>query len=346
MSLLFDEISQQPNVLASIKSVNQTAINAVADEFESLDIHSIYFAARGTSDHACIYAQYLFAVYAGIPCTLGTPSVVSKYGATMNFANTAVIGVSQSGKAEDVLAIINQANEQGKLTIAVTNDENSPLAKAAKYHLYCNAGLEKSIAATKTFTAQMYLLACLCAKVAKSEELSAALDKVSDDVSALLSYMPNALTPIAEKYKNETNIFILGRGMVYPIALEGALKILETNRISVKGNAISDFYHGPLAQVHENTLVIVLAVKGATFDDSLAMIKRLNEIGAEVLVFTDDEKFGRSCDNCVYVHDTGFEMTAPYVMAVTMQLLAYKLTEVKGIDPNISPVLKKITITK
>lgn len=346
MSLLFDEISQQPNVLASIKAVNQSSIDAIAAEFESLGIHSIYFAARGTSDHACIYAQYLFAVYTGIPCTLGTPSVVSKYGATMNFSDTAVIGVSQSGKAEDVLAIINQANEQGRLTVAVTNDENSPLAKAAKYHLYCNAGLEKSIAATKTFTAQMYLLACLCAKIAKSDELNVSLDKVSSDMALLLSYMPDTLTSFAKKYKGETNIFILGRGMVYPIALEGALKILETNRICVKGNAISDFYHGPLAQVHENTLVMVLAAKGATFDDSLAMIKRLDEIGADVLVFTNDEELHKTRNNCVYVHDTGSEMTMPYVMAATMQLFAYKLTEVKGIDPNVSPVLKKITITK
>lgn len=346
MSLLFDEISQQPQVLASAREKNQAVISAIAEEFKSLGLDSVYFAARGTSDHACIYAQYLFAVCAGIPCTLGTPSVISKYGAKMNFAHSAVIGVSQSGKAADVLAVIDQANEAGKLTIAITNDEESPLAKTAKYHLFCGAGLEKSIAATKTFTAQMYLLACLCAEISGNGELSDALDKVSGDVASLLSYMPDTLTGFAEKYKAETNMFILGRGLVYPIALEGALKILETNRICVKGNAISDFYHGPLAQVHENTLVMVLAAKGAAFDDATAMIKRLDEIGADVLVFTNDEELKNSRENCIYVQDTGCEMTMPYVMAATMQLFAYKLTEVKGIDPNVSPVLKKITITK
>ncbi len=346
MSLLFNEISEQPRVLKEALAVNADTLSSIAKEFKDTGLDSIYFAARGTSDHACVYAQYLFAIYAGIPCTLSTPSVVSKYGAKMNFSNSAVIGVSQSGKAEDVLCMIRQANEQGKLTVAVTNDAESTMAKEAKYHLYCNAGPEESIAATKTFTAQMYLLARLCQAISGSSELSDILDKVSDGAADLLSYMPDTLTAVAEKYKNADNIFILGRGLTYPIALEGALKILETNRLRVKGAAISDFYHGPIAQIQDGTLSIVLAAKGPVYDDAMAMIHRLDSMNADVLVLTDDEELAAKRSNSLLVPYMGSDVAAPYVMAITMQLLAYKLTEARGISPDHSNVLKKITITK
>ncbi len=346
MSLLFDEISEQPGVLKEALGVNAGTLSAIAADFKAQGLDSIYFAARGTSDHACIYAQYVFAVYAGIPCTLGTPSVVSQYGAKMNFSNSAVIGVSQSGKAEDVLSMIRQANEQGKLTVAVTNNSESPMAKEAKYHLYCNAGDEKSIAATKTFTAQMYLLAQLCRYISGNDELAQTLGKVSDGTEKLLSYMPDNLTAFAEKYKNTDNIFLLGRGMTYPIALEGALKILETNRLRVKGAAISDFYHGPIAQIKEGTLVFVLAPRGPVYNDAMAMIERLDSMNADVLIVTDDEKLASERENSLLVPYMGSDTAAPYVMAITMQLFAYKMTEARGISPDHSNVLKKITITK
>ena len=346
MSLLFDEIMQQPNVLDGIKRKNNEKFVQIANEFRNLGLDSIYFVARGTSDHACIYAQYLFAICGGIPCTLGTPSAVSKYGAEIKFSNTAVIGVSQSGKAEDVLSVIRQANAQGKLTVAVTNDEDSPLAKEAKYHLFCNAGDEKSIAATKTFTSQMYILAQLCAEITKNETLPALLDKVPLALGSMLSYIPASVAKICERYRYLDSAFVLGRGMTYPIALEGALKILETNKIRMKGNAISDFYHGPLAQVEEDSLVIVLAAEGPVYDDSIAMIERLHEIGAEVLVITDNERLAEKERFSIKVPNLGSDIVSPFFMAPVMQLFACCLADVKGIDPNSSAVLKKITITK
>lgn len=346
MSLLLDEIMQQPSVLGTIKAKNGGVFKAIAEEYRNTGLDSIYFVARGTSDHACIYAQYLFAICGGIPCTLGTPSAVSKYGAEIKFSNSAVIGVSQSGKAEDVLTVIRQANSQGKLTVAVTNDPDSPLAKEASYHIYCNAGEEKSIAATKTFTSQMYILAQLCAEITENDELAQLLDKVPEALGDMLSYMPVTVAKLAERYRFLDSAFVLGRGMTYPIALEGALKVLETNRIRMKGNAISDFYHGPLAQVEENALVIVLAAQGPVFDDSINMITRLHEIGAEVLVITDDEGLAEKERFAVKVPYLGSDLVSTFFTAPVMQLFACCLADVKGIDPNQSNVLKKVTITK
>ena len=139
------EIREQPEVLAGISDKNMEEIRKLVLAAKKAGVNNIYFAARGTSDHASIYAQYLFAIYATVPCGLATPSAVSKYGAKISYKNTLVIGVSQSGQAADVLAVLRDAKSCGAITASVTNNADSPLAKEADYHLFCSAGPETSI---------------------------------------------------------------------------------------------------------------------------------------------------------------------------------------------------------
>lgn len=340
------EIREQPQVLAGIKENNMAAIKKIVADIKAGQITNVYFAARGTSDHASIYAQYLIHRFLGIPCALATPSTITLYQSPMHLEHSLVIGVSQSGKAEDGLAVLKSGNQAKTITVAVTNDPASPMAKEAKYHLFCGAGPEVSIAATKTFTSQMYLLALLCAEWAQNEKLAALLDKIPSLVSELLDSMPGQIETIVSRYRYLDDAFILGRGMAYPIALEGALKILETNKIRVRGYASSDFHHGPMAQISAKTLVFVLALKGPVMADALQMIARIESIGAELIVVTDDAALASSKPFALQIPDAGCDCVAPFLLAVTMQLFALKLTEVKGIDPDVSDVLKKITITK
>ena len=340
------EIREQPAVLARVKASNADVLSALVSEIKSSNITNVLFAARGTSDHACIYAQYLFHRFLGIPCALATPSVLTAYGCEMKLEHTLVIGVSQSGRAQDVLSVLENGKKCGAITVAVTNNTASPMAQCAKYHLYCDAGEEISIAATKTFTSQMMLLAQLCAAWSGSEQLLAILDRVSDGAQTVLDTVPAQIEQIIARYRYMEDAFVLGRGMAYPIALEGALKILETNKIRVRGYASSDFQHGPLAQISAKTLVFVLAAKGPCFADALEMIGKIEKIGAELIVVTDDAELAQRQRFALQVPNLGCDCTAPYFMAMTMQLFALKLTEVKGIDPDQSEVLKKITITK
>ena len=152
------EIRQQPGVLAGVKEKNISVIKELVAEIKNKKITNVYFAARGTSDHACVYAQYLFGVVMGLQCTLGTPSIFTQYGSEIKFDNTLVVGVSQSGRAEDVNAVLESANKQGMITVSITNNIGSLIANTSKYHLFCSAGDENSIAATKTFTSQLYLV--------------------------------------------------------------------------------------------------------------------------------------------------------------------------------------------
>lgn len=340
------EIREQPEVLAAVGAYNRETVRALAAAAKQRGVKHIIFAARGTSDHACVYAQYLFGIYAGIPCGLATPSVVSQYGAEFHFEDTLVIGVSQSGQAKDVLAVLENAHTCGCITAAVTNDASSPIAKYVDYHLDCHAGPETSIAATKTFTSQMYLLAMLCSEWSGSSELAAILERVPATVAEVLRTVPGEIEALIPKYRDIEDAFVLGRGLSYPIALEGALKTLETNRIRVKGYPISDFHHGPLAQVHEGTLVIVLAPKGPVSGDALEMIGKLEKIGAEVLILSDNVGIIGGRKPSILLPANGADVGAAWTMAVTMQLFALKLTEQKGIDPDASAVLKKVTVTK
>lgn len=339
------EIREQPSVLASLKEKNSSVLSAIVKEAKEKNISNIYFVARGTSDHACIYGQYLFGIVLGIPCTLGTPSVVTQYGAEIKFNNTLVIGVSQSGRAEDVNAVLECANKQGAPTIAITNYENSLIASTAKYHLFCNAGEEKSIAATKTFTSQMYLLALLCAEWSQNDELIKSLDKVPGFVSSALDYLPNQIADVVKNLTDYQEAVVLGRGLSYPIALEGALKILETNKMKVKGYPISDFYHGPVAQLHDNDLAIVLAQSGVMENDSVKMIEKLKTVGANTVVISNKSAFFDGVTG-IKIEDTNSEYTIPFIFAIAVQLIALELVLIKGIDPDKSNVIAKITVTK
>lgn len=339
------EIREQPNVLSGLKNQNYSVLKSLVAELKENNIDNIYLVARGTSDHACVYAQYLFGIVMGIPCTLGTASIFTQYKTEIKFNRTLVVGVSQSGKAEDVTEVLKAANRQGTITLAITNNEESVVATTAKYHLFCNAGEEKSIAATKTFTAQMYLFALLCAEWSGSKKLANALDKLPEQMESSLNYLPNEAEKAAEFIMGYDGAVVLGRGLAYSIALEGALKILETNRMKVRGYTISDFYHGPVAQLHDGDLAIVLAQSGVMYDDAVKMLAKLKSVGAKTVVITDVDNM-ENADFTIHADTTGDESTFVYIMALALQLIALKLVVAKGIDPDKSNVIAKITITK
>lgn len=339
------EIREQPGVLSGLEKVNGETVRALVADAKSKGVKNICFAARGTSDHASIYAQYIFGVYAGLPCSLATPSVISKYGAKVEYKDTLVIGVSQSGQAADVRAVIRDAKECGCITAAVTNNEDSPLAKEADYHLFCAAGPEVSIAATKTFTSQMYVLAMLCREWSGSEELARLLSGVPAAVTEVLDTVPAVLDGFIAQYKDIKCGTVLGRGMTYPVALEGALKILETNRVKMKGYPISDFHHGPMAQIYAGDTVFLLASDGPVMCDAVEILADLDRIGADTIIITDKPDFAAGRKNAIVLPSLGSDTAAPFTMAVTLQLIALKLTEVRGIDPDVSDVLNKVTVT-
>lgn len=340
------EIREQPAHLADIETRIMPVIREIVSEAEGRDVRAVYLAARGTSDHACVYAQYLIQNYVGIPCVLATPSVLTKYNGKLCLKDTLVIGVSQSGAAEDVLAVLERAKKCGAMTVGITNTEGSLVAVNSQYHIFLGVGLEASIAATKTFTAQLAVMTLLCAEWAKSDELKESFRKLPAAVEELLETVPERIESFIGDFKDMTGGVVLGRGYNYPIALEGALKVMETNRLSMRGYPMSDFYHGPFAQLTDGGIAFVLASDGVMYEDSLAMLKKLAETPTTVIVISDRDEPLEGQRYAVKIPNVHDDAISPYLFAIAMQLFALKLTVVKGLDPDKSTVIKKVTVTK
>lgn len=346
MTRMLSEILEQPDILAGIERKNETTLIRLVAELNERKINHAVFAGRGTSDHASIYGQYLLGIYKGVVSTLAIPSCITLYEGEFDFKDDLVIGVSQSGEAADALAVMMQANECGAVTVAITNNTESPMAKSAKYHLYCFAGMEKSVAATKTFTAQMYLIALLTAYWSKDADLLEHLRMLPAFAGEMLACHQGEIKKYVERYRFMKEGFILSRGITYPIALEAALKIQETCYIKMKGYAISDFYHGPLAQLDMDVPVFIFAPEGKVSEDFKALIPRIEKIGIQPLIVTDDVFLNEHSKSSILLPCTGSEATQAFLFAIFAQRFAEYLSVSKGLNPDKPRLLKKVTITK
>lgn len=341
---MYNEILEQPKILKECYEYNLEALTQIVKKLKRKKPGCIVIAARGTSDHAAIYAKYCFEVMAGIPVSLAAPSVVTLYNGKMDYKDTLVIGITQSGMAEDVRLLIKEANRQGALTLACTNSLSSPVAKEAEFHLYCNAGKEKSVAATKTFMAQLYLMALLTGNYVGDEALLEALRKLPDSIESLLVNADD-IAAVMQHYRDIDRCFILGRGFVYPIVREAALKMQETTYTLSYAYAISDFWHGPLAMLSEGTPVFLYSSGGAVMQDEISIMEKLNEIGASTMVVAANKDIARMGERHVIIPEAA-PAVLPFYHLVAAQLFAYGLTQAKGLDPDKPRYLNKVTITK
>lgn len=348
-TLMWKELNESPAAMQTLREKNAAALRAIAAAKPG--IGQIVTAARGTSDHAMIYLKYLAESELGIPVSSAAPSAVTLYGAKMRYQNALVIGCSQSGKAADVMEIVRAANECGALTVAITNDETSPLAKLAQYHLFCNAGEEKSVAATKTFCCQLYLAALLVEALggAKAEE------KLGAELAEAMPAIDKATDSMAKEFVGASECFILGRGVTAAVAYECGLKLQETCYIRARAYYSSDFYHGPMAMVGEGTKVILFAsahsLTPATDEahraDYVQCAQKMEELGADLYIVTDDaESFAASKAHKVLLPDLGKESAEVFCFAAAAQMLACKVSCGKGLSPDTPRALKKVTVTR
>ena len=345
MTLMWKEILEQPQVLKKCSEANTQIVKEIADELKKRDIRSIVIAARGTSDHAAVYGKYIFESLTGLPVVLAAPSVVTVYGRSLKLENSLVIGISQSGKAGDAAEIIRMGNACNTVTVSITNYVDSPLAKLSKYHLFCDAGEEKSVAATKTFTAQMYLLAMLAVEISHENSLKKNLTDVFDEMTKVFE-ISGQITEVAKRYRFMKECFVLARGFNYPIALEAALKIQETTYIRAKAFATSDFYHGPMAMIDKNMPVIVYAPSDETLSDVTEMIKKLKEAEADLLVVSDQEDVCALGDCSLQIPKIKDGFTSVFSNAAVAQMFACNLSVLRRLNPDKPRMLHKVTITR
>jgi len=351
MTIMWKEIMEQPEALRRCREVNAPVIRKLVEEIRSRDIQNILLAARGTSDHAALYGTYLLELTLGIPVSLAAPSIFTLYNHTMKLDKTLVIGLSQSGQAADALAVLEAGNKAGAITAAITNVAESPMALCAQHSLLCSAGPETSLAATKTFTCQLMLMAMLAAELAGNKDLDALLATVPDKVAALLSNTA-PIEALATRYRFMGECFVLARGMNYAIAREAALKTQETCYVRAMGYATSDFYHGPMAMTEPTVPVIVFAPDGPSLANTSELIDLLRERENDVLVVSDLPEICAKGSVSIAIPSTGTQdpvfkdAISPFLNVVAAQVFACSLSVSKGLNPDVSRHLKKVTITR
>lgn len=342
---MWQEIKEQPKVIEKCLALNQKAIDAIASHIRKKDINNVIIAARGTSDHAGIYGKYIIEIKKGIPVVLAAPSVFTIYGKDIKMDNSLVIAISQSGRAADALEVVRSARKQGAPTIAITNFEDSPLALESEFHLFCGVGEEKSVAATKTFMSQIYLLARFVAAWCQDEVFKNELDKLPALLTKTLA-LSEQIKNLVIRYRFMDECFVLARGTNYAIALEASLKIQETCYVRAKGYAISDFHHGPFAMIGENMPVIVYAPVGESLKDCMEMLLKLRDARADILVVSNNSEILEMGNCSIKIPDNVNDFITPFINAMVAQIFACNLSVLKGLNPDKPRGLSKVTFTR
>jgi len=340
-TIMFKEISEQPEILKGMRARLLPVVSKIAEKVKKKKISFITTAARGSSNNACTYFKYLSEIYCGLPIHSAAPSVYTVYDGKLNIKNQLVIGVSQSGKAADAILVMEKAKAAGSITVALTNFEDSPMAKIADFHLFLGTGEEKSVAATKTFTGQMYALLLLAEALSGDKTLSSAAERIASGVQETLLNM-NEIVSLADKLTNLQSAFFLGRGPHLGAALECALKMQETTYIKAKAFAASDFHHGPFAMVDNESMSFLLMPEGKVFKDLEELRIKCEEAGGKTIIFTDTSAKGNFATVKI---PFGSDVETPFYSVVAMQSLVNALSIKKGLSPDTPRGLNKVTIT-
>jgi len=346
MSYLYDEIHEQPQVIARLISEESKPIARIAADLRQREIQYILIAARGTSDNVATYGKYLFATTLHLPVALAAPSLYTIYRTPPRTGKGAlVIGISQSGESPDIVSVVGEAARQGAATLAITNEPGSPLAQSAEHVIACHAGKELSVAATKTYTAQLTALALLSAHWSDWEERKSEVQLLPEAVERTLE-LGDTVRQHSERYRYMEACVVLGRGYNYGTAHEIALKIKELSYLLMDSYSPADFKHGPIAVIEQGFPVILVAPSGQVFADMLSLAGELAEQGAELIAISDRQEALEMAVSPLPLPVTMPEWLSPIVAVIPGQLLAHDLTVAKGYDPDHPRGLRKVTLTR
>jgi glucosamine--fructose-6-phosphate aminotransferase (isomerizing) len=343
---LRDEILEQPDVARRLLRSGADAASQVAEAIRSRGVDFAVIAARGSSDHAALYAQYVLGVRNRLAVALAAPSILSLYGVAPRFERAVVLGISQSGESPDVVGVLTAARTQGAITVAITNEPRSPLALAAAHVIDLNAGAEQAVAATKTYTAELIVLAQLSAALAPNGEAQAELESLPNLISRAGEVEGEAVA-IAGDQAAVSRCVVLGRGYNYATAREWALKLKEIAGVLADPYSAADFQHGPVSLVEPGFAVLGVVTSGPAAHDMTALLQRLrDDHGADLLVISDVPGLRGVANRFLQLPAGVPEWLSPIVSIVPAQLHAYHLALARNRDPETPRHIRKITLTR
>jgi glucosamine--fructose-6-phosphate aminotransferase (isomerizing) len=345
VSFLQDEIRQQPQVIMTLLDREQDNVQRIAGELRARPIKYVIIAARGTSDNAARYGQYLLGAHNQLAVGLATPSLYSVYHEPPRLEEALVIGISQSGQSPDIVAVLAEGRRQGAPALAITNNPASPLAAEGDFVIPLHAGEERAVAATKTYTAELAALALLSCALGEDPGRLDALRRIPLALERVLGYEEQVAAAV-QRYRYMETCVVLGRGYNYATAFEIALKLKELNYLDAEPYSSADFMHGPIAVVGSGFPTLVVAPSGKMFDTMRDFSLELASRGAELLVISDQQDLLDEAVTALPLPRDLLEWLSPIVAVVPGQLFALHLTMIKGHDPDQPVGLQKVTITR
>lgn len=339
---VWEEIHQQPAVLADIFDNNHKSVDSVGQWLAQQDFSYVVIAARGTSDNAARYAQYLWGTRNRLPVALAAPSLFGPGQSPPRLDDALVVGISQSGESPDLLAVLQESRRQHRPTLAITNNRDSPMAASADQGLELGAGEERAVAATKTFTAQLMAVAMLSMAMARDEEMAEQLDRIPSKVGDVLQ-QANKIATAAEAMSDIDRCAVLGRGYHQATAFEWALKLQELCYLVANPYSTADFRHGPIALVEAGFPILAVLTAGVHFLEVADLLKEVQGLGAEVVAVSNREDV--AADHVIEIPGDLPEWLDPITAVVAVQLFTFHLAQAKGIDPDQPRGLRKVTRT-
>ena len=325
--------------------ISEETGNVILDDFKISDkdlkaVERIYLIACGTSWHAGLVGKFLIEEFCRIPSEVDLGSEF-RYRNPLADKNTLVIAISQSGETADTIAAVKEAKRKGAKVISICNVVESSIARESHSVIYTHAGPEIGVASTKAFTTQLtalYLLALSLGiklskiKGAMTKEYIQELVRLPKKIETILSHEPK-IEAIAKRYFHFRDFLYLARGINYPVALEGALKLKEISYIHAEGYTAGEMKHGPIALIDENMPVVVLAPKDATYPKILGNIEEVKARGGRVIVLVNegDNEASQKADEIITIPSASHHLT-PILLTIPLQLLAYHIAVLKGTD--------------
>lgn len=333
MTFMEKEAREAPEAVQRFLERNDKALAELGSRLRDTDPPFILTTARGSSDNAAGYLKYLAEILAGTPCASIGASIASLYGAKLKAKNALAVTISQSGMSPDIVALQDEAKRAGALTVAVVNFEDSPVARSAHICLPLCAGLEESVAATKTFVVSLVAAAAIVAHWLDDRGLKRGVSALPEQLAEASRVEWPEFVHFASGLDS---LYVLGRGPSLPIAAETALKLKETCAIHAEAYSVAEVMHGPLELVSEGFAVLVYAQNDQSLPSTRAAIHRLKGARAKLLIAGVD---GLPTVRALH------PLLEPILMIESAYLAIEALARMLGRDPDAPRMLRKVTET-
>jgi glucosamine--fructose-6-phosphate aminotransferase (isomerizing) len=344
------EIFEQPKAVAETLAKSFGDARRVVEQLDLQKLGMVYFTGSGTSYHACLAANYALSTLTRVLASSLPASEFPSWVRQPHREETVLVAISQSGESSDVMSAVDSARRSGMRVVAVTNTPQSNLAKSTKLQMIANAGEEKAVTATKSFSATLAATYALVLELARAsgatsqsyDELASELGKVPGRMEETLRLCDNACKTLASELKEKEFVFLLGSGPNHFTALEGALKLKESCNVYAEGFATREFLHGPTQLVDKRTPVFIIEGQGES-EQAYRLVESFMRFGAPTVVIREKSEAAPSKGMVTLeVAPDVAEVFSPLVYVVPLQLYAYYSSVMRGLNPDRPEKLRKV----